>query len=271
MPRPRSRDALGLIPACLAGLLFAAPTASAQAASAAPATGVDSTAPPTIHMIGDSTMADKPLAVPNPERGWGQIFPVYFREGVRVENHALNGRSTKSFIDQGHWQRVVERLRRGDYLVIQFGHNDSKKEDPARFAEPWGAYKRNLERYVAEARGRGASPILATPIVRRRFDAQGVLLDSHGDYPKVVRQVAQQMQVPLLDLQQGSDVLVRRLGPARSEALYLSRILPGDYAKLPEGIQDNTHLSAIGASRICDLAAEQIRKAVPDLARWLRE
>lgn len=254
-----------------------APSGTAQQPGPQPAAtrpqpdAASDTAAPTIHLIGDSTMADKPLRVPNPERGWGQILPVYFRDGVRVLNHAVNGRSTKSFLALGHWQAALERIRPGDYVIVQFGHNDSKQEDPTRFTQPWGDYRRNLERYVSETRGRAALPILATPIVRRHFDAQGALLDRHGDYPKVVRQVAAELQVPLLELHGRSQQLVLRLGPARSELLYLARVLPGEYEKLPDGIEDNTHLSAVGASRICDLAADEIRSSVPALARWLRD
>lgn len=227
--------------------------------------------PPTIHMIGDSTMADKPTGKPHPERGWGQFLPMYFVKGVRIENHAVNGRSTKSFRDLGHWAEVLPRLQAGDYLVIQFGHNDQKREDPTRFAAADTDYRKNLERYVAEARERGARPILATSIVRRHFDEQGVLQDRHGDYPRVMREVAAKLAVPLLELQGATDALVRQLGPERSEALYLSRILPGEYATLPDGKKDDTHLSALGASRVCDLAAVELRRAVPDLARWLRD
>ena len=243
----------------LAGL---AATAAAQQPAATP---------PRIHLIGDSTMADKPLAVPNPERGWGQMLPLYFRPGVRTLNHAVNGRSTKSFRELGHWQPVLECLAPGDYLIVQFGHNDAKREDPTRFTEPRGEFRNNLERYVREARARGALPILATPIVRRHFDEKGVLLDRHGDYPAVVREVAGELHVPLLELHRRSQELVRGLGPERSEALFLSRVLPGEYEKLPDGLRDDTHLSAIGASRICDLAADELRKAVPALAAWLRD
>ncbi|MCL4820916.1 MAG: rhamnogalacturonan acetylesterase [Vicinamibacteria bacterium] len=227
--------------------------------------------PPTVHMVGDSTMADKPTGRPNPERGWGQLFPGYFVAGVRVVNHAVNGRSTRSFRDLGNWARVVEQLRPGDYVIVQFGHNDQKREDPARFADAETDYRRNLERYVAEARERGARPILATPIVRRHFDDQGALLDRHGAYPGVMREVASRLAVPLLELHGASDALVRRLGPQRSEPLYLSRIEPGDYETLPEGKRDDTHLSALGATRVCDLAAAELRRAVPDLAAWLRD
>jgi lysophospholipase L1-like esterase len=237
--------------------------------------GVASAAEPspvvTVHMIGDSTMADKPTGAPNPERGWGQLFPLYFKDGVRIRNAAVNGRSTKSFRDLGEWQAVLARIEPGDYVIVQFGHNDEKKADPARFTEPFGDYKRNLERFVAETRARGGLPILATPIVRRHFDAHGVLLDTHGDYPRAVREVAAQAHVPLLDLQKASAELVSRLGPDRSEALYLSRVLPGEYATRPDGVKDDTHLSAIGASRICDLAVEELRREVPELARRLRD
>ncbi len=136
-----------------------------------------------VYMIGDSTMADKPLA-DNPERGWGQLFPAYFNDKVLIENHAVNGRSTKSFIDQGRWKEVYNKLNKGDYVFIQFGHNDEKKQDTSRYAAPHGAYKDNLIKFVSESRDRGAIPILLTPINRRKFDESGKLVDTHGDYPE---------------------------------------------------------------------------------------
>lgn len=142
-----------------------------------------------IFLIGDSTVADKP-EIDNPERGWGQMFPWFFDRGVVVENHARNGRSTKSFINENRWQRVLEALRPGDYVFIQFGHNDSKKEDTTRYAAPYTSYKQNLLRFVRESRSKGAIPILITPVSRRKFDESGRFVDSHGDYPKVVREVA---------------------------------------------------------------------------------
>ena len=111
-------------------------------------------------MIGDSTLADKPVIPANPERGWGQMLAMYFGENVRISNHARNGRSSKSFLDEGRWKTVLEQMKPGDYVVIQFGHNDQKKTDPRRFTTPFGDFKQNLKRYVDDAR----LPILATPI-----------------------------------------------------------------------------------------------------------
>lgn len=223
----------------------------------------------TLFLVGDSTMADKPLAPPNPERGWGQLLPLYFQDDVRIENHAVNGRSSKSFLDEGRCNAVRDRMRPGDYVIIQFGHNDEKRQDPKRFTEPFGSFQENLKRCVREARERRAIPILATPVVRRKFAADGKLEDTHGDYTKAVRLEAQEEKVPLLDLNRDSAELVQRLGPESSKKLY-KWVAPGEYENHPEGFQDDTHFNAVGASRICDLAMEEMQTAVPDLARRLR-
>ena len=164
-----------------------------------------------MHPIGDSTMADKPLEKPNPERGWGQLLPRYFRDPAMVVNHAKNGRSSKSFRDEGLWQPVLDALRPGDFVIIQFGHNDEKKEDPTRYSDPKTTFRENLRRYVSETRAKGARPILATPINRREFDAEGKLKDTHGDYPPAVRAVAAEEKVPLLDLHRDIRPLARKL------------------------------------------------------------
>src|SRR5688572_25070066 len=147
-------------------------------------------APITVFMIGDSTMADKPDPDRNPERGWGQLLPSFLDGEVTVVNRAVNGRSSRSFIDEGRWDAVLTALRPGDHVFIQFGHNDEKREDPARFADATTTYRRNLERFVSETRAKGAEPILLTPIVRRKFNASGALEDTHSAYPTVVREVA---------------------------------------------------------------------------------
>src|ERR1700741_2074049 len=123
----------------------------------------------TIFMIGDSTMADKPLA-DNPERGWGQLFPRFFTNEVVIKNHAVNGRSTKSFIKEGRWDSVMKYLQKDDYVFIQFGHNNEKIEDSGRYASPNGLYRENLTRFIKDARSKGANPILVTPVMRRKFD-----------------------------------------------------------------------------------------------------
>jgi len=194
----------------------------------------------TIYMIGDSTMADKPLD-DNPERGWGQLFPACFDSSVTIENHAKNGRSTKSFIAESLWQQVLVKLQPGDYVFIQFGHNDEKKESPERYTTP-EEYGKNLLRFVNESREKGAIPVLCTPIVRRRFDKDGKFFDDHGEYPGAARNVASANNVPLLDMTSLSEKLVGGLGPEDSKKLYLF-IKPGEYKSLPEGKEDNTHFS----------------------------
>jgi len=223
----------------------------------------------TIFMIGDSTMADKPLVPADPERGWGQMLPLYFTGEVRIENFALNGRSSRSFRDEGHWQRVVDRIRPGDYVIIQFGHNDEKIESAERYASARGFFRDNLAAYVRETRERGATPILATSIVRRKFGANGVLEDTHGDYVVVPGIVARELDVPLLDLHGRSRELINRLGPELSKGMFVWAE-PGEYASRPEGARDDTHLNSVGAARIADLAIDEMRSAVPELAAWMR-
>src|SRR5262249_51534132 len=125
-----------------------------------------------IFLVGDSTMADKPVE-DNPERGWGQAFKDLFDERVVVRNLAVNGRSTKSFIDEGRWRDALGQMRSGDWVFIQFGHNDAKTDDPVRFAAPRTTYRQNLIRFVDEAKQKGANPVLLTPVMRRRFDKEG--------------------------------------------------------------------------------------------------
>jgi lysophospholipase L1-like esterase len=224
----------------------------------------------TIFMIGDSTMADKPYDDGNPEKGWGQVFPLYFNDGVRIENHAVNGRSTKSFLVQGRWEVVREKIKPGDYVIIEFGHNDAKKEDSTRFADANTTYRLNLEKFVDETREKGGIPILATPIVRRRFDEHGNFYDVHGDYPKVVREVATDRNVLLFDLHTKSEALLIQYGEENSKQLFL-HIAPGEYPSLPDGKTNDTHFSPTGAFRICDLAVEEIRLKVKELSVYLKD
>ena len=137
---------------------------------------------PTLFMVGDSTMADKTELDISPERGWGQVFPTYLNENVRVENHAMNGRSTKSFVDAGRWDSVLVRMHRGDVLILQFGHNDAKYTDPKRYSSP-EQYEANLRRMIRQAQERGVQVVVCTPICRRQFNAQGELEMTHGRYP----------------------------------------------------------------------------------------
>lgn len=215
-------------------------------------------------------MANKPYSKGNPEKGWGQVFPLYFKEGIKIENHAKNGRSSKSFRDEGLWDIVLEKIKPGHYVIIAFGHNDQKQDSPERYSAPDTDYRKNLERYVRETRNKGGIPVLATPIMRRRFDENGKLYDTHGRYPEVVREIAKEKNVPLLDLHKQTEMLLKAYGEERSKELFL-HIQPGEYASLPQGKEDDTHLSAIGAFRVCDLAIEEIKLAVPEWVPYLKD
>lgn len=145
---------------------------------------------------------------------------MYFKDGVRIENHAVNGRSSKSFPDEGRWEPVLNRLKSGDCVIIEFGHNDEKKKDPRRHPEPFGGFKQNLELFIRESREHKATPVLATPVARRKFDDHGGLVDTHGDYVKVVREVAQERRALLLEMNTRSAESPASLGPELSRKLF---------------------------------------------------
>lgn len=257
-------------------LLAAAPSTVADAADravpAGSATAVADTAPAAdtlrVYLIGDSTCATKKLDKQNPERGWGHMFQPLFDESVLVENHATNGRSTKSFRDEGRWARVCDKLRPGDYVFIQFGHNDQKINDSTRYSSP-AQYAENLRRYVRETRAKGATPILLTPIVRRNF-VDGVLTDTHGDYPAEVRRVAAEEGVVLLDMEPLTREWVASLGDERSKAFFMW-VEPGTCPLYPDGRRDDTHLNVRGAHVVARMVGECLRRQLPALGERFRD
>lgn len=224
----------------------------------------------TIFLAGDSTVADKPFRSGNPEKGWGQLLPLYFKLGVRVENHAVNGRSTKSFIDEGRWDSLISKVQIGDYVLIEFGHNDQKAEDPKRYAPAESDFSNNLRRFISDVQKKQAIPILATPIARRRFNEEGQFYDTHGTYPDAVRKVAEETGVILIDLHQASCDMVERFGFEKSKLLYL-HIDTLEYDHLKKPIVDDTHLSPYGGFKICDMVVAQLRLRAPLVAAYLKE
>lgn len=222
----------------------------------------------TIFMIGDSTMADKKLTGGNPERGWGMVLPRYFTEEIRIDNHAVNGRSSKSFVDEGRWDKVISRVKPGDYVFIQFGHNDEKPK-PDRHTEPGSTFDDNLRRFVNETRAKGGIPVLFNSIVRRNFDASGTLVDTHGAYRESPRNVARELAVPFVDMNRITHELVQGLGPEESKKLFMW-VEPNTVPAMPKGKEDNTHLNPYGAKVIAGLAVDALAEAVPALVGYVR-
>ncbi|MEU2440627.1 rhamnogalacturonan acetylesterase [Streptomyces rubradiris] len=200
-----------------------------------------------LHIAGDSTAARK-YADAAPETGWGMALPFFLHKDLKVANHAVNGRSSKSFVDEGRLDAVLAEIRPGDLLVVQFGHNDEKATDPTRYTEPWTSYQRYLRLYLDGARSRGARPVLATSVERRRFGADGTAQPTHGDYPAAMRALAEAERVPLLDLQALSLALWQRLGAEGTKT----------YFNWTATEQDNTHFNPPGAIAVARLVAREL-------------
>lgn len=212
-----------------------------------------------IFWAADSTVQNNDVTT-YPQTGIGQVFPMYVKEGVFVLNHAKNGRSTKSFIDEGRLDAIDKEIGEGDFLFIQFGHNDEKLQDPTRYTEPFSAYIENLETYINVARKHGAKPVLITPIERRFFDEAGRLMESaHTDYVAGMKQAAQKNDVPLVDLFTMSRAALERTGEEESRKWHMF-FGAGLYENYPEGKQDNTHLRYDGALMYAGLIAKGLRE-----------
>jgi lysophospholipase L1-like esterase len=216
-----------------------------------------------IWLIGDSTMANKEIKA-YPETGWGMPFSYFFDSTVVVDNRAKNGRSTQSFINEKLWQPVVENLNEGDYVLIQFGHNDEVSTKKTYTTEE--QFKNNLIRYVKETRAKKANPVLITPVARRKFDSTGHIVGTHEVYSEIVRVVAKQLNVPLIDLDKKSQALLQQFGPETSKLLY-NHLQPGEHPNYPEGKTDDTHFNELGARKMAELVWEGIREQKLDLTK----
>ena len=213
----------------------------------------------TIHLMGDSTMAEKDLTGGNPERGWGMMFPNFVDSTFQVVNYAQNGRSTKSFIDRGLWDKVYNALQPGDYVFIQFGHNDAKADDPDRYAPAFGAYQENLRTFIRGARAKGATPVLLTPVARRWFKDGKLDRNCHTDYPAVMKQVAREEGVTLLDITTKSLDWLEGLGDEPSKAYFM----------ISTGKDDNTHTIARGARKVTELVCSALQDQIPAIGEHL--
>ena len=245
----------------------------------------------TIFIIGDSTAANKDISGGKQERGWGMALQCYFdADHIRVDNHAMNGRSSKSFIDEGRWNRVLELMKPGDYVIIQFGHNDEKPKAD-RHTDPGSTFDYNLAKFVRETREHGGIPVLMNCVVRRNFFVEApqndddealrtttfkdgvrmvegdTLIDTHGLYRVAPRDVAARMNCHFVDANQITHDLEQGMGTEASKRLHMW-FLPGEEPSVPQGRQDNTHYNIYGAHRVASLLADALCKEIPVLERY---
>ena len=221
----------------------------------------------TIYLAGDSTMAQKENNK-RPETGWGEALGACFNPStVRIVNRAMNGRSTKSFVSEGRWKAIVDSLKPGDYVAIQFGHNDEKVDLPIGSTPE--VYGENLARFVDQVREKDATPILLTPIARRKWSADDTLVDTHGAYPDVVYKIARQKKAPFIDMHRNSERVLENYGPDSSRALFL-HLAPGQFPNYPTGLEDDTHFSPLGAREMAGVFVDGIKQMSFGLRQHLR-
>jgi len=247
--------------------------------------------PKTIFIIGDSTAANKDTSKGQVERGWGMMFQNCFdEEYIIVDNHALNGRSSLSFINEKEWDKVLAKIRPGDYVIIQFGHND-EKADESRHTDPGTTFDKNLEKYCNETRDLGGIPVLMNCVVRRNFakintkieddeslrnttyadgakvEESDILVDTHGDYRLAPINVARRLNVHFVDANKITHDLEQGLGVEGSKKLHMW-FLPGQEPSEPKGKQDNTHYNIYGGQTVANLLADALCEEIPELKKY---
>jgi len=217
-----------------------------------------------IYLAGDSTVCDQEK---EPFTGWGQMLSCFFNEGIAISNHAYSGRSTKSFIDEGRLDNILSTIKEGDYLFIQFGHNDQK--DDERHTDPYTTYIETLKVYIDEAKKRKAVPVLVTSMHRRFFDENNKIKNTLGDYPDAMRKLAKDEGIYLIDLHKKSEILFNQYGVEKTKELFIW-VDGGVYPDYPDGIQDNTHFTELGAYELAKLVVEGIRENNMEIVKYMK-
>ncbi len=219
----------------------------------------------TVYLIGDSTIANKETKT-FPETGWGMPFQYFFDSTVVVDNRAKNGRSTRTFISEKLWQSVYDNLKPGDYVFMQFGHNDEVPEKVGSYTPP-DDYKKNLVKFITETRNKRAIPIVLTPVTRRRFK-DGQVQQTHPEYSKLAEDVARAEKVSFIDLDALSRELLQQYGEENSKLLFL-QLKPGEHPNYPEGKNDNTHFSELGARVMAQIVLAEVKRLGLDLSNHI--
>lgn len=222
-----------------------------------------------VFMAGDSTMADKPLFKPAYdsirgdtiqeawlERGWGQLLPEFVDKNTEIINYARNGRSTKTFIKEGLWKSIDDQLKRGDVVILQFGHNDASLSKGEKYTSPED-YRNNLLFFIHQSWDKGAYPILCTPVARRKY-VDGKLVPSHGVYPYIVKSVAKETGVPIVDMEALTVEWLNKYGEKKNRSFF-HKYEPGISKIFPKGLDDNTHYNEKGARKAASLFVKNIK------------
>ncbi|MER6995611.1 rhamnogalacturonan acetylesterase [Streptomyces sp. NPDC000410] len=229
----------------------------------------------TVYLAGDSTVANYPASV-RPMAGWGQKIGEFFTKDVKFENRSAGGRSSKSYVLEGHLDRLLARIRPGDYLFAQFGHNDKPYTDSLcssnklycnRHTEPGTSYKKYLAKYIDGARKRGATPVLVTPMGTRNFDQNGRFRNEFTKYSEAMKQLGAERKVPVIDLNSMSIAHYNQVGVEGTKRLFLY-CKPGEYPAYPSGQADRVHFQEFGARRLARMVAEAVRDSHLPIARY---
>jgi len=227
--------------------------------------------PVHVFMAGDSTMADKVLSKvvtdtatgqtfeePFLERGWGQLLPEFMTSGALVLNHAKNGRSTRTFVEEGWWSKIIDNVKPGDFVILQFGHNDSSVAKGDRYTNPV-QFRLNFIAFVDEIRNKGGIPVLCTPVARRKFNTEGVLEPTHGVYPDIIRAVASEKNTAFIDMEKLTSDWLQHAG-VEASAHFFHKFPPGVSRLYPKGLDDNTHFNEAGARMVARLFLDEVKK-----------
>lgn len=243
----------------------------------------------TIFIIGDSTAANKSNYKTNPERGWGMVLQGFYDARILVDNHAVNGQSSKSFIDDGRWKKVIDKVKPGDYVFIQFGHND-EKPNPKRHTDPGSTFDDNLRKFCRETMAKGGHPVLFNAVVRRNFMRKvdptvedeslrsvkygdeevnsDTLIDTHGAYLFPPKYIAKELGVPFVDANRVTHDIEQGMGIEGSRKLHMW-LKPGEVESIPDGRKDNTHYNIYGARVVAEALAKAIAQEVPALKKYI--
>lgn len=217
-------------------------------------------------MIGDSTMCNyEPTRAPL--TGWGMPFAYFFDSTVSINNRARGGRSTRTFLSENRWKPIVDSIQEGDYVLMQFGHNDEAKEP--KYADRYTSvedYKQNLAKFITETKSKKGFPVIITPVTRRRFSKEGNIQQTHVEYTNACYAIAKQYNVPLIDLDTKSRELLQQLGAENSKYLFMD-FEPGEHPMYPDGFHDNTHFNEFGARKMAELVLAEIRSLDLELAQ----